>query len=92
MTYLEIPSGITKASLSRDIKAGAVQFREISALLEKKKQSSYIVISAENLESGYMAVMYYAACLHTMMSDDEDAEDMAYDESPDYNNFSFPQC
>lgn len=91
VTYLEIPSGITKASLRRDIKAGAVQFREISALLEKKKQSPYIVISAEDLESGYMAVMYYAACLHTMMSDDEDAEDMAYDESPDYNSFALTE-
>ena len=74
VTYLEIPPDITKASLRRDIKAGAVQFGEISALLEKKKQSSYIVISAEDLESGYMAVMYYAACIHTMMSADKDAE------------------
>ena len=62
----ESPSGISKASFARDIKAGAVQFREISNLLEKKKQSSYIVISAENLESAYMAVMYHAACMHTM--------------------------
>lgn len=88
VTYLEIPSGISKASFARDIKAGAVQFREISNLLEKKKQSSYIVISAEDLESGYMAVMYHAACMHTMTAADEGAECVEYDESPDYDNFS----
>lgn len=87
VTYLEIPTGISKASLRRDIKSGAEQFLEISALLEKQIHSTYIVISADNLEAGYMAVMYHAACMHTMMADDEEAECEEYDETPDYDNF-----
>lgn len=87
VTYLEIPSDIDKASLRRDIRAGAVQFQEISSLLEKEKQSRYIVISAENLESGYMAVMYHAACMHSMTAEDEVRESEQYDETPDHDNF-----
>ena len=38
-----------------------------------------------------MAVMYYAACIHTMMSADEDAAYDEYDTSPDYDNFSLTE-
>ena len=61
-TYLSIPKDLGKKDLKRDIKFGAVQFKDILNKIEKKKDSKYIVITTENLEMGYMAITYLAAC------------------------------
>ena len=59
--YLDIPEELDFRKLKSDIRAGAVQFRELIPLLEKKNQPRYILITASNLEQGYMAVTYLAA-------------------------------
>ena len=61
ITFLDIPEGLDFRKLKSDIKAGAVQFKELVPLLEKKNQPRYILITASNLEQGYMAVTYLAA-------------------------------
>lgn len=88
VTYLELPSDINQASLKRDIRAGAVQFQEISKLLEKKNHSRYVVVSANNLEYGYMAVMYHAACMHVMQDGDTGKEEIEFETKPNPDNFA----
>lgn len=61
ITFLDIPGEFGLHELEQDIRAGAVQFKELVSLLEKKNQPRYILITASNLEQGYMAVTYLAA-------------------------------
>lgn len=77
VTYLQIPEKISIKSLERDIKNGAVQFRDIYDLLEKKTPSNYILLQADTLEMGYMAIMYHAACYNAKEGtvDSYDAEE-----------------
>lgn len=63
ISYLRIPQYVNKASLTRDIGKGAVQFQEIPRLSEKERVQ-YIVIRADSEEQGYLAVMYLAACFN----------------------------
>lgn len=89
VTYLQIPH-IT--SLDKDIKKGAVQYKEIRDYLKKESSSNYIVISTDNKEHGYMAIMYLEsefqqrrhlkvseARLKNKESEGEQEEDIDYD-------------
>lgn len=60
--YLSIPNGVGKNDLKRDIKLGAVHFKDLLKKIEKKKDSKYVVINTSNLEMGYVAISYLAAC------------------------------
>lgn len=62
--YLHIPEWLGLKELKADINAGAVQFKELTPLIEKKNQPRYILITASNLEQGYMAVTYLAAAFN----------------------------
>ncbi len=59
--YLNIPMEIDLSALRADVKAGALQFSELEWLIEKENEPKYILISANNLEQGYLAVTYLAA-------------------------------
>lgn len=61
ITFLDIPEELNLRKLKSDIRSGAVQFKELVSLLEKKNQPRYILITASDLEQGYMAVTYLAA-------------------------------
>lgn len=63
VTYLQIPSSVSIESLDKDIKKGAVQYKEVRDYLNKETSSNFIVMSTDNKEHGYMAIMYLEACL-----------------------------
>lgn len=83
VTYLKIPSGITKEKLNQDLKKGAVYLKEIRKLLEKKNLSRYIVLHTDNKERGLMSVMYLAACLAHKGSLAEEEEDQQFMDEPE---------
>ncbi len=58
--YLSVPDSINKASLKKDIREGAVHFKECLEM-EEKGLSRVVIISCSNEEDGYMAVSYLAA-------------------------------
>ena len=68
--YLSIPTNVGKKELTRDIKQGAVHFKELLKNIEKKNDSQCVVINTYNLEMGYMAVTYLAACYNEKMGFD----------------------
>lgn len=59
--YLNVPCELGIKALKADVKAGACQFAGMDQLIEKEKEPRYILISASNLEQGYLAVTYLAA-------------------------------
>ena len=61
ITFLDIPEEFGMRELEQDIRAGAVQFKELVPLLQKKNPPRYILITASDLEQAYMAVTYLAA-------------------------------
>lgn len=61
VTYLSVPEEVNINMLKGDIKLGAKQFSELTHLVEKEHEPRYIVLTAENLEQGYMAVSYLQA-------------------------------
>ena len=61
ITFLDIPEDFGLRELKSDIRCGAVQFKDLVPLLEKENHPRYILITASNLEQGYMAVTYLAA-------------------------------
>lgn len=92
--YLNVPCELGIKALKADVKAGACQFAGMDQLIEKEKEPRYILISASNLEQGYLAVTYLAAGFNEkhsanmdVMPDDRmDEEQMCVEEwmeSPD---------
>lgn len=72
--YLNIPTLVDMKTLKADIRKGAAQFSGLEALISKKKEPRYILITTKNLEQGYLAVTYLAACFnrkHGMYTDQE---------------------
>lgn len=61
-TYLAVPEHIGISDLKRDIKLGAVQYKAVNKVVEKKNDSKFVVVTAESKEMGYMAITYLAAC------------------------------
>lgn len=61
VTYLSVPKKANLNTLKADMKLGAEQFSELVHLVEKEHEPRYIVLTAENLEQGYMAVSYLQA-------------------------------
>lgn len=61
-SFLAVPEYIGIEDLKRDIKLGAVQFKELLKTIEKEKDSKYVVVTAQSAEMGYMAIAYMAAC------------------------------
>lgn len=61
VTYLNIPTAVDVSTLKADVKLGAKQFAELDRLIEKENEPKYILIFANNLEQGYMAVTYLSA-------------------------------
>ena len=59
--YLQIPVHITHEDLETEIKNGASPFREVTKLIDMEGASNFVVITSDNLENAYMAVMYHAA-------------------------------
>lgn len=60
--YIDVPDNIGIKELQADIKNGAVHMNGLEQLVTKKKEPKYIIINAEDVEQGYMAVSYLAAC------------------------------
>jgi len=76
ITYLKVPCSLKKNDLKKDIKSGACQFEEIISVVEKENEPTYILITAENIEQGYMAVTYMASCFN-------EKKDLCLDEMDD---------
>ena len=103
VTYLNIPRNINVKSLEKDVKGGAVQFKEILEFMKKKDPSNYIMINADNKEMGYMAITYLEACRQNEYVEDafleadnvtenyeyseEDEKEEDYDSYVDYEDF-----
>lgn len=87
VTYLQIPPDIDTRTLTKDVKEGAVQFKELLDELKKDEQSQYFMIHAENLEMGYMAVMYHAACCNAFRIDYDNEDETEYSEKPEFEWF-----
>ncbi len=61
--YLKVPKNVTRRGLQKSIRKGALQFKEIDALLDKGSEASnYVVITADNYENAYMAIAYHTTC------------------------------
>lgn len=75
VTYLEIPEDINLKSLDKDVRSGAVQFKEIREFAKKKDSSNYVMIHTDNKEMGYMAIMYLEACRRNLTQDEFFSED-----------------
>ena len=103
VTYLNIPRNINVKSLEKDVKGGAVQFKEILEFMKKKDPSNYIMINADNKEMGYMAITYLEACRQNAYVEDafleadnvtqndeyseEDEKEEDYDSYVDHEDF-----
>lgn len=61
-SFLAVPEHIGIEELKRDIKLGAVHYKELLKTIEKEKDSKYVVVTAQSTEMGYMAIAYMAAC------------------------------
>lgn len=61
-TFLSIPENLGINDLKKDIKLGAVHFKELCNTIEKENDSKYVVVTSESLEMGYIAITYLAAC------------------------------
>lgn len=82
VSYLSIPSELDLKKLRSDVKMGALQFSELDQLLVKEKEPKYILISANNLEQGYLAVTYLAAGFNRKHGMDADfGQDECLDET-----------
>ncbi len=78
VTYLHVPVELDKKALERDVKAGAVQFKDCLAYAEKKP-SRIVLIDCRNEEEGLMAVSYLAGIHNHAENAYEDME-FHYDE------------
>lgn len=67
-------------SIETDIKNGALQFVELEKLIEKKRLSRIVVVSADSKEMGLIGISYLA------MSVNEDTNPYFYEETFDYGN------
>lgn len=82
VSYLSIPSELDLKKLRSDVKMGARQFSELDQLLVKENEPKYILISANNLEQGYLAVTYLAAGFNRKHGMDTDfGQDECLDET-----------
>lgn len=88
VTYLNISIDMDPAALSKDVKNGAVQFKNLEEFA-KKKPSQFVVVNCNNEEEGFMAVSY----LHSIYNKIEkvslnDVEDELSDEIDiDFDSF-----
>lgn len=57
-SFLAVPEHIGIEELKRDIKLGAVHYKELLKTIEKEKDSKYVVVTAQSTEMGYMAIAY----------------------------------
>lgn len=85
VTYLNIPRNINVKSLEKDVKGGAVQFKEILEFMKKKDPSNYIMINADNKEMGYMAITYLEACRQNAYVEDAFLEADNVTENDEYS-------
>ena len=74
ITYLDVDPQLTKEKLDEDIANGAIHFRELSELLNRKPNRA-VVIKAGSREEGLMAVSYLASIYNGMERIDPDEFD-----------------
>ena len=60
VTYLDLFDSYKKYSLREDIRGGGTQFKELEKLINKKRISRVVSVSADTLEMGLMGVAYLA--------------------------------
>lgn len=93
-TFLQIPKDLGIDDLKRDIKLGAVHYKELCKVVEKENDSKYVVVTAESIEMGFMAITYMAACYNekkgnVFENDDTNDEKLGVEEWME-NNFQIP--
>lgn len=80
--YIQLEDSVTMDSLRQDVEAGAVQFRNCIAQLEKAS-SNVILVEADTKEDGLMAVSYLANVFHQREKDS--IPERTYDEDDDWD-------
>jgi len=73
--YLNISKELNLESLEKDVKNGAVHFKELLSIA-KKKPSRVVVVDCTNEEQGLMAVSYLAAVYNEVDNASADCEEM----------------